>query len=137
MERVIRFFQENPLQFCATVGRDGSPRVRPFQMMYTEGNDLYYCTGAKKEVYAELSADPRLELCASTSERWVRVRGRAEWVEGRAAKERVLAASALVRSIYKSADNPDLKVFRVADAEAVLADFSGAVTVRPHKADKP
>lgn len=62
---------------------------------------------------------------------------RAEQVEGRAAKERVPAASAPVRSIYKSADNPDLKVFRAADAEAVPADFSGAVTVRPHKANQP
>ena len=62
---------------------------------------------------------------------------RAEQVEGRAAKERVPAASAPVRSIYKNADNPDLKVFRVADAEAVLAVFSGAATVRPHKANQP
>ena len=61
MERVIRFFQENPLQFCTAVGRDDSPGVRPFQMMYAEGNDLHYCTGAKKEVYAELSAGPRPE----------------------------------------------------------------------------
>ena len=62
---------------------------------------------------------------------------RAEQVEGRAAKERVPAASAPVRSIYKSADNPGLKAFRVADAEAVPADFSGAATVRPHKANQP
>lgn len=67
----------------------------------------------------------------------MRGRGRAEWVEGRAAKERVPAASAPVRSIYKSADNPGLKAFRVADAEAVPADFSGAATVRPHKASRP
>lgn len=80
---------------------------------------------------------PALARSASTNERRVRMRGRAEWAEGRAAKERVLAASAPGRSICKSADNPDLKVFRAADAEAVPADFSGAATVRPHKANKP
>ena len=81
MERAMRFFR--PLQFCTAVGRDGSPGARPFQMMYAEGNDLYYCTGAKKEVYAELSADPRLELCASTSERRVRICGRNRWKAAR------------------------------------------------------
>ncbi len=135
MERVIRFLKENPLQYCATVGADGSPKVRPFQMMYHEGGRLYYCTGAKKDVYAELLRDPRLEICVSTMDRWLRIRGRAVWVDDRAAKERVLQESPLVRSIYKDADNPLLKVFYIADAEAVLADFSGRESISLHKGD--
>lgn len=125
METIFEFLKENPLQYCATVGLDGKPKVRPFQMMYREGGDLYYCTGAGKDVYAELLKSPFLEIGVSTMERWLRIRGRVVWVDGREAKKRVLAASPLVRSIYKTSDNPALKVFYIADAEAVIADFSG------------
>ncbi len=124
MNRVLNFLKENPLQYCATVGLDGKPKVRPFQMMYHESGNLYYCTGAKKDVYAELQNNPYIEISVSTMGKWLRVRGRVEWVNDITAKERVIAESSLVKSIYKTADNPVLKVFYIADAEAVIADFS-------------
>ena len=124
MNRVLNFLKENPLQYCATVGLDGKPKVRPFQMMYHESGNLYYCTGAKKDVYAELQNNPYIEISVSTMGKWLRVRGRVEWVNDITAKERFIAESSLVKSIYKTADNPVLKVFYIADAEAVIADFS-------------
>lgn len=125
MDKVFEFLKENPLQYCATVGLDGKPKVRPFQMMYHEGGNLYYSTGAKKDVYAELNKNPYIEISVSTMERWLRIRGRVVWVDDIKAREKVIAVSPLVKSIYKTADNPVLKVFYIADAEAVIADFSG------------
>lgn len=125
MEKIFEFLKENPLQYCATVGLDGKPKVRPFQLMYREGGNLYFCTGAKKDVYAELQNNPYLEISVSTMERWLRIRGRVVWVDDIRAKEKVIAASPLVKSIYKTADNPVLKVFYIAEGEAVMADFSG------------
>lgn len=125
MDKVFAFLKKNSLQYCATIGLDGKPKVRPFQMMYHEGGNLYYCTGAKKDVYAELQSNPYLEISVSTMEKWLRIRGRVEWVNYISAKERVLKESPLVKSIYKTADNPVLKVFYIANAEAVIADFSG------------
>ena len=125
MDKVFEFLKQNPLQYCATVGLDGKPKVRPFQMMYHEGGNLYYCTGAKKDVYAELNKNPYIEISVSTMERWLRIRGRVAWVDDIKAKEKIIEISPLVKSIYKSADNPVLKVFYIADAEAVIADFSG------------
>ena len=74
MERVFEFLRENPLQYCATIGLDGKPKVRPFQMMYNEGGKIFYCTGAKKDVYAELQKNPYLEISVSTMEKWLRIR---------------------------------------------------------------
>ena len=125
MDKVFAFLKENPLQYCATVGLDGKPKVRPFQMMYHEGGNLYYCTGAKKDVYAELNNNPYIEISVSTMERWLRIRGRVVWVDDIKAKEKVISTSPLVNSIYKTAENPVLKVFYIADAEAIIADFSG------------
>ncbi|MCM1440129.1 MAG: hypothetical protein NC131_13140 [Roseburia sp.] len=58
-------------------------------------------------------------------ERWLRIRGRVVWVDDIKAKEKVIEASPLVKSIYKTAENPILKVFYIADAKAVIADFTG------------
>ena len=114
------------LQYFATVGIDGKAKVRPFQMMLNQGGKLIYCTGAKKAVYQEIEANPNVEICVATMDRWLRISGRVEWIEDKSVKEKILAGSPLVASIYKSADNPDLVAFYLADATAVFTDFSGA-----------
>ena len=124
-EEVFEFLQANPLQYCATVGLDGKPKARPFQMMYYYCGNIYYCTGAKKAVYAELQNNPYVELSASTMDKWLRISGRVEWVEGREARESAIESLDIVKSIYKNADNTDLKVFYIAEAVATITDFSG------------
>ena len=94
--------------------------------MLHESGKLICCTGAKKAVYQEIMAHPDVELRVSTMNRWLRISGRVAWIEDRAVKEKILATSPLVASIYKSADNPDLVTFYLADATAVFMDFSGA-----------
>lgn len=125
MEKVFKFLEENPLQYCATVDVDGKPKVRPFQMMYHNGGDIYYCTSEKKDVYKQLGKNPYVEICASTKSRWLRIRGRVVWVDDIGEKQKAIDASPLVKAIYKTADNPVLKLFYIADAEAVISDFSG------------
>lgn len=124
-EEVFEFLKRNPLQYCATVGLDGKPKVRPFQMMYHKGGDIYYCTRAKKAVYSELEKNPYVELSASTMHNWLRISGRVEWVDGRDARQSAIDSLAIVKSIYKTADNLNLKVFYIADAVAAITDFSG------------
>ncbi len=125
MKKIVDFLQANEVQYFATVGLDGNAKVRPFQMMFEEDGRIYYCTGAKKEVYKELQKKPRFEICVSTSERWLRLNGRAEFVSDKRIKQKILDVSPLVKSIYKAADNPDLIAFYIAYGTAVFTDFSG------------
>lgn len=125
MDRILEFLKDNPLQYCATIGLDGKPKVRPFQMMFNDEDKLIYCTGARKEVYKELAANPYLEISVSTMTSWLRISGKAVWLDDIKIKQKIIEHSALVRSIYKSADNEDLKAFYIADATATLSDFRG------------
>ncbi|WP_375753157.1 pyridoxamine 5'-phosphate oxidase family protein [Vibrio sp. HN007] len=125
MQNVINFLYEHELQYFATVGLDGKPKVRPFQMMFNDGGKLIYCTGAKKDVYRELQANPSVEMSIANSERWLRIRGDVCWFEDLEIKKRILNTSDLVASIYQSADNPNLKTFYLKNATAVFTDFSG------------
>jgi uncharacterized pyridoxamine 5'-phosphate oxidase family protein len=126
MEKIITILRENPTHFLATIGSDGYPKVRPFGFMMFEDGKLYYCTNNTKNVYAQLQAQPYLELCVCTSQfAWVRVSGKAVFVDELEIKEKVLESSAMVKNIYQTADNPILEVFYLDEAKAVLADFSG------------
>lgn len=122
----IQFLKENPVQYFATVGLDGRPKVRPFQFMLEDGGRLWFCTSNKKDVYAEIQKTPYTEISVSSpSFAWIRLSGRVTFEDNRDVKNRILAESGLVKSLYGSADNPDFEAFYLADAKATIADFSG------------
>jgi uncharacterized pyridoxamine 5'-phosphate oxidase family protein len=37
MKDVVKFLQENPVQYLATVGRDGRAKCRPFMFCFAQG----------------------------------------------------------------------------------------------------
>lgn len=126
MEETIEFLTRNTSQFLATIGLDGKPKVRPFQLMMQEGEKLYFCTSNRKAVFGELRNNPQAQLCAAAPDfSWIRVSGKAVFVEETALKERVLNSHPLVKSIYLTADNPIFEVFYFEGGEAVISDFSG------------
>ncbi|ABQ27669.1 pyridoxamine 5'-phosphate oxidase family protein [Geotalea uraniireducens] len=126
MKEVVDFLMKSQIQYFATVGTDGKPKVRPFQLMMEEGGKLYFCTSNKKEVFKEVQKQPHVELCASGENfSWLRLKGKVVFSNELTLKAKVLEASPLVKSIYNSPDNPAFEVFYLADAVATIADFSG------------
>lgn len=127
MKNIVGFLTRSEVQYLATIGTDGRPKVRPFQFMLEEGGRLYFCTSSTKQVYEEMQANPYVELCASGENfSWLRLSGRVHFCNDTAVKAKVLEASPLVRSIYRTPDNPILQIFCLEDAVATIADFSGA-----------
>jgi uncharacterized pyridoxamine 5'-phosphate oxidase family protein len=126
MNEVVKFLQENPVQYFATVGLDGKPKVRPFQFMIEEGGKLYFCTNSKKDVYAQIKNFPYVEVCvASPAFAWIRLSGEMVFSQDIAIKQKIIDTSALVKSLYMTADNPIFEIFYLDNAKAVIADFSG------------
>lgn len=126
MNEVVKFLKENPVQYIATVGRDNKAKVRPFQFIIEDGGKLWFCTNNQKDVYDEMKANPYVEVCVSTPKfEWIRLSGKAVFKNDIHVKEKVIAASPLVKSIYESASNPIFEVFYLDEAKATIADFSG------------
>ncbi len=122
MIRVTEYLKESSLQYLATCGLDGKPKVRPFQFMFEKNGKLWFCTSNQKEVYRELRQNPWVELCASNEPMsWLRLSGKAEFKNDISIKEKVFDASPLVKSIYKKPDNPEFEVFYLAEAKACIA----------------
>ena len=43
MKEVVEFLQANPVQYLATVGRDGKAKCRPFMFCFEKDNRLWFC----------------------------------------------------------------------------------------------
>lgn len=87
LQDVANYLDNIGIQFMATIGLDGKPKVRPMQYMVLEDEKLWFCTNSKKEVYAELQANPSLELCGCKLEKdeiqtpWIRLSAEAVFEE--------------------------------------------------------
>lgn len=62
MNEVVTFLQENPVQYLATVGRNGKAKCRPFMFSGELDGKLWFCTNSTKDVYKDMQANPNIEI---------------------------------------------------------------------------
>ena len=125
MNEVVKFLQENPVQYLATIGRDGKARCRPFMFAGEKDGRLWFCTNNQKDVYKDMQQNPYIEVSVSSpAYAWIRLNGKAVFEDNMAAKEMCIQ-NPIVKGQYQTAGNPIFAVFYLEDAHAVIADFSG------------
>ena len=66
MQKVVEFLQKNPVQYLATVGRDGKAKCRPFMFCFEQDGKLWFCTNNTKEVYKDMQENPEVEVSVSS-----------------------------------------------------------------------
>lgn len=126
MSEVLNFLTENPVVYLATVGEDGTPKVRPFQFMLEESGKLYFCTSNQKDVYTQIKNNPSVEISVMSKKMaWIRLKGKVVFSNNIDIKTKIINNSNLVRSIYQKPENPVFEIFYLEEAEATIADFSG------------
>lgn len=118
------------IQFLATIGLDGKPKVRPMQYMVLEDEKLWFCINSKKEVFAELQANPFVELSGCKLERdemqtpWIRFSAEAVFEERQNIRDAIIDKSAIVNALYKNMrDNPIFKVFYLKDIDGWMTNL--------------
>ena len=125
MNRVVTFLQENPVQYLATVGRDGKAKCRPFMFALERDGKLWFCTNNQKEVYKDMQENPYVEISVSSPEyAWIRLSGKVVFENNMEVKQGCME-NPIVKSQYDTEDNPIFEVFYLEDAHGVIADFSG------------
>ena len=126
MKEVVQFLKDNPIQYLATTGLDGKPKVRPFLYKLEQGGKLYYCTGNDKSVYREMVKQPWVEISASNpAYAWIRLAGKVVFSTDMSIKKKIFEDFEIVRTIFRTPDNPTFELFYLDSVIAVIADFSG------------
>lgn len=123
----LAMLEKGKFVFLATCDGD-QPHVRPFGFMGGQHDGkLWFCTATNKDVYAQLMRNPKVELAVTTTPdmRTLRLTGVAVFENNMTVKQAIMEKSALVRSIYKTADNPAFAVFFLADGQGTIADIQG------------
>ncbi|SMC46861.1 pyridoxamine 5'-phosphate oxidase family protein [Sporomusa malonica] len=118
MNEVFNFLQDCGIFFVSTV--DGNqPRVRPFSFAMEHEGKLCFATSNQKPFYAQLMANPNIEICASKNGRWLRLSGKAVFCTTKEAKAQALDALPMLKQMYSVED----EIFEIFYLENAIANF--------------
>ena len=122
MQEVYEFLKKAGTYYLATVEGD-QPRVRPFGTVNIFDGKLYIQTGKIKPCSKQMAANPKIEICAFTGGKWIRVAATAVNDDRIEAKESMLEAYPNLNAMYK-ADDDNTQVLWLKDATATISSFS-------------
>ena len=114
---VIAFARENPVCFIATMDGD-QPRVRGFLTVLFEDDKIYFTTGASKNVFKQLSRNPKVELCYCSQDfsKMMRITGEIKIVDDRAKKQKLIDERDYLKGF--KADDPQFILLRLSHGKA-------------------
>lgn len=124
MEEVYQFLKACGTYYLATVEND-QPRVRPFGTVDIFENKLYIQTGKVKNVSKQMQANPKIEICAMTDGKWIRVEAIAVEDDRAEARQHMLDAYPSLQGRYQ-ADDGNCQVLYLKDATATISSFTDA-----------
>lgn len=127
--RAQQFIKEaGSTYYLATAETNGQAHVRPFGTAEIFEGKLYIQTGKVKNVYKQLAANPKAELCCynAATGQWIRICGDLIPDERIEAKADMLAKNPSLQSMYK-ADDDNTIVLYFENATATISSFAGEV----------
>ena len=127
MQETYEFLKAVGTYYLATV-EDGQPRVRPFGTVDLFEGKLYIQTGKRKPTYAQIKANPKIEICAFDGNRWLRLAATAVEDDRVEARKHMLDAYPSLRAMYDENDGNTV-VFALTGVTATFASFTAATEV--------
>lgn len=122
MQEVYEFLKKSGTYFIATMDGD-QPRVRPFGTADIFEDKLYIQTGKVKKVSKQIQANPKIEICAMSDGKWIRIEAVAVEDDRIEPKQHMLDAYPELKSMYTAADD-NTQVFYLSNATATIASFT-------------
>ena len=122
MQEVLDFLTKAGVWYLAT-DDNGQPRVRPFGAQNIFEGKLYIQTGLKKNVAQQMLKNPKIELCAFSEGKWLRVAAEAVLDERVEAQEAMLNANPALKQMYAAGDG-NTAVFYLKNATATFSSFT-------------
>ena len=126
MSKTLEFIKAANVFYVATV-EGNQPRVRPFGAISEYNGKLYICTNNQKEVFKQLEASPKLEICALSPDfKWLRLAATGIKETDIEAKKKMLQDNLSLNDMYKL-DDGIFEVIRLDDMVAKVYSFTDPV----------
>ena len=122
MKEVYEFLKKCGTFYLATVDANKA-RVRPFGALNVFEDKLYIQTGKVKNVSKQMEKNPNVEICGFVDGKWIRLEGKVVRDDRKEAKESMLEANPMLKSMY-SADDDNTEVLYFKDAKATIYSFT-------------
>ena len=125
MNRIVEELKKIKVFYIATIEGD-QPRVRPFfSVVEFEGN-AYICCGNHKEIYKQLSKNPKIELCGMyDGGTWLRVTAIVKEDNRTEVQQAILDDPTGPKQLYKAGDGRFV-TYRLTEIKALKYNFYAA-----------
>ena len=128
MSKVNDFLNETGTFFLATADGD-QPKLRPLGLHFELDGSVWFGIGDFKEVYKQLSANPKTEIAACKPDgHWLRYTGKAVFTDDPKYAEYALSLMPDLKNIYNEQTGNKMMVFRLENASAVEIPVMGEGT---------
>ena len=128
MSRLNDFLTEAGVFFLATTDKD-QPKLRPLGAHFEIDGKVLFGVGDFKEVYAQMQANPLVEIAAcKPNAEWLRYTGRAVFETDPKYAAAALDAMPDLKKIYNNETAHKLMMFHLEDAKAVVIQLMGEGT---------
>lgn len=129
MKETMDFLNKCGTYYLASMDGDAA-RVRPFGAVAEFEGNMYFCTNSTKDVYNQMKANPRIEICAFDGEmKWLRLSGEAVFDKRETAKANMLEANPMLKDMYNLNDGI-FEVFYLKNAVARYDAFGAEAESR-------
>ncbi len=125
MNKIVEELKKVKIFYVATIDND-QPRVKPFSSVSEFEGNAYLCTGKQKEIYKQISKNPKVELSGMyDGGSWLRVSATLVKDDRIEAQEAVLNDPTGPSQLYTAGDNKFV-VYRLTDVKAFKYNFYAA-----------
>ena len=133
IQTIADYLDSVGLQYMATIGLDGKPKLRPVQYMVVRDEKLWFCTNSQKAMYKEMQKSPFVELCGSRLQddeittAWIRFSAEVVFADDKSeeactVKQDIMKKSAIVHELYEN--NPEHPLFKVFYLKNIRGSFN-------------
>ncbi len=135
MDEVVEMLNRFPMQYIGVIGKDGKPKVKPFEFKYEENGKLWFDVLKNQETYRELMVHPYVEITVADREttQWIRIDGKVRFVDNDAVRRKVIAASPILRKVCGGDYNENVLPFTLDDVSVELASLDTDMEKRAFK----
>jgi uncharacterized pyridoxamine 5'-phosphate oxidase family protein len=134
LKDAIAFATQYPVCFLATADGD-QPHVRGWLFWFADPTGFYFQTLAPKDVYQQLVANPKVEVCFYNggdlaTAKTMRVTGAVEFLDDPALRHRLIEQDMPFLAGVGDADDPIHQIFRIAHGQAFIWGMSDILKER-------